>query len=160
MSTKAVPGVVKANADELAMGGWAEHEDGSLIFVESVENGSVVFVMFDLGAEPVQYRHAMPQSDFEKNFTYDPNKRRTAKNEEWTWHDKTPFDWNRVMQEFPDGQGSPSAVATITAAARVAKSLDARATKIDAQNADTGRSMMTKLRDMINEVLEPDDDEN
>lgn len=159
MSTKAVPGAVKAHADELAMGGWAEHEDGSLIFVESVENGTVVFVMFDLAqSEPVQYRHAMPQRDFEKQFTFDPKKTKgDADNLEWTWHDKTPFDWTRVMANFPDGQGSTSAVATLSAAARVAESLNARASKVDAQSATAGRALMERLRDMIDEALDEDE---
>lgn len=48
MSTNDVPGANPKNADVLAMGCWAEHEDGSLIFVESVEGGTVVYSIFDI----------------------------------------------------------------------------------------------------------------
>ena len=48
MSTNDVPGANPANRDELAMGAWAEHADGSLIFVESTEGGTCIYEVFDL----------------------------------------------------------------------------------------------------------------
>ena len=53
MSTTDVPGANPANRDELGVGSWAEHADGSLIFVESTEGDRVVYSMFDVSAEPV-----------------------------------------------------------------------------------------------------------
>lgn len=35
MSTQDVPGANRANRDQLASGCWAEHEDGSLLFVKA-----------------------------------------------------------------------------------------------------------------------------
>ena len=42
MSTYDVPGSKAANRDVLVMGAWAEADDGSLIFIEGTEAGSVV----------------------------------------------------------------------------------------------------------------------
>lgn len=123
MSTNDVPGFVAANRDILAMGCWAEHTDGSLIFVDQVEAGSVVYSMFDLSVK-VEYRDAMPQKGFEKQFSYDP---KNPTKDKWTWHDKTPFPWDRVMGSFPAGARHPSAAATMSAAARIAESLNLRA---------------------------------
>jgi hypothetical protein len=117
MSTTDVPGAKSANNDVLAMGCWAEHEDGSLIFVESVEAGTVVYSMFDVSAEPVvEYRDAMPEKGFAKRFSW------LGKNDvKWTWHDKTAFPWERVMEHFPPGSRTASAGATMSTAARVAR---------------------------------------
>jgi len=104
------------------MGCWAEHEDGSLIFVESVEAGTVVYSIFDITAVPVvEYRDAMPEKGFQKRFSW------RGKGDVWTWHDKSPFPWERVMESFPPGTRHASAVATMSAAARVARSLNLRA---------------------------------
>ena len=93
MSTNDVPGARKANNDELAMGCWAEHEDESLIFVESTEGGRVIYSIFDMEKDPViEYRDAMAIGAFKKLFSYD------GKNDKWTWHDKTPFPWDRIIQ--------------------------------------------------------------
>jgi hypothetical protein len=126
MSTNAVPGAVAANADDLAMGAWAEHADGSLIFVEGVEAGSVIYCIFDLAVDPpVEYRDSMPQSGFETQFSW-PNDLSV----EWTWHDKTPFPWERVMGDFRAGVGHSSASGQLSAAARVADSLSLRAGRV------------------------------
>lgn len=123
MSTKDVPGAKNSNADTLAMGCWAEHEDGSLILVESIEAGTAVYSVFDIaGDAPVEYRDAMPEAGFKTRFSW-PNK----DDLQWTWHDKTPFPWDRVMTDFPSGARRVSAAAELTAAARVARSLDLRA---------------------------------
>lgn len=127
MSTNDVPGSKAANRDVLATGCWAEHDDGSLIFVEGVEGGTVVYSMFDMSrTPPVEYRDAMPQDGFEDQFSWDPD----DDNIKWTWYDKTPFDWSRVMQSFPAGPKDPSAGSTLSAAARVAQSLGLQAQEI------------------------------
>ena len=125
MSTNDVPGANPVNKDVLAMGAWAEHEDGSLIFVESVEAGRVVYSIFDVDQDPpVEYRDAMPEVGFKSRFSWKPGQ---ASGDKWTWHDKTLFPWDRVMQDFPAGARRPSADAEISAAARVAQSLNLRA---------------------------------
>ena len=123
MSTNDVPGAKAANGDVLAMGCWAEHEDGSLILVESVEAGSVVYSIFDVAQEPpVEYRDAMPEQGFKTRFSW-PTKDVIR----WTWHDKTPFPWTRVMRDFPAGAKHVTAKDHLSAAARVAESLQLRA---------------------------------
>ena len=48
MSTQDVPGHGSASNDTLAMGVWGEHNDGSLLFVESTEGGRVIYSIFDM----------------------------------------------------------------------------------------------------------------
>lgn len=139
MSTQDVPGANPRNYDELAMGCWAEHSDGSLIFVESTEADRIVFSMFDVKAKPIlEYRDAMPKTDFEKAFSWDPKAKetKTAKGkvpqEKWTWHDKTPFPWDRIIKQgFSDGMRHASADETRTAAERIAESLRIRGREYD-----------------------------
>lgn len=107
MSTNDVPGHKASNNDVLAMGSWAESKDGSLIFVESVENGRVIYSMFDTRHTPVlEYREAMPESDFKPAFSWKAD-RSGLKDKKasgvpadilWTWHDKMPFPWDRVIK--------------------------------------------------------------
>lgn len=119
MSTNDVPGYNPANSDQLAMGCWAEHEDKSLIFVESVEAGRVVYSLFDLSGQlPLEFRDAMTEAGFKRAFSW-PN----DDGDKWTWHDKTPFPWDRVMGNFPSGTRVASAPALNTAAKRVAQRL-------------------------------------
>jgi hypothetical protein len=103
------------------MGCWAEHEDGSLIFVESSEANRVIYSIFDMShVPPVEYRDAMPEEGFKKHFTWDPNNKTSVK---WTWHDKTPFPWDRVIkQNVPDGVKYAFAGHLLSAAERVATS--------------------------------------
>lgn len=126
MSTNDVPGAKAANRDFLAMGCWAEHDDGSLILVEAVEAGRVIYSIFDIAEDPpVEYRDAMPEPVFKDRYSWRPDT--DDDSIRWTWHDKTPFDWDRVMGQFPSGQRHVSAVAQLSAAQRVARSLDLRA---------------------------------
>lgn len=128
MSTNDVPGANPANKDVLAMGCWAEHEDGSLIFVESVEAGRVVYSIFDVAQDPpVEYRDAMPEAGFKTRFTWKP---RAKDMEKWTWHDKTPFPWEDVMHDFPSGEKYVQASDELSAAQRVAQSLHLRAERV------------------------------
>jgi hypothetical protein len=93
MSTNDVPGSNPKNRDELGCGCWAEHEDGSHVFVLGSENDEVVYSMFDISKDPVQeFRDKLPKKEFEKHFSWD------GKNIKWTWHDKTPFPWDKIIK--------------------------------------------------------------
>ena len=121
MSTNDVPGAKSSNNDQLAMGCWAEHEDGSLIFVQSTEGGRVVYMMFDTFTDPItEYRDAMPEKGFKDHFSY-----KSSKDIKWTWHDKTPFPWERVIKAGArDGVHHTSAHDTLRAAQKIARSLN------------------------------------
>lgn len=134
MATNDVPSPKRG--EELRQGCWAEHEDGSLIFVYDTEIDRVVYTLFDLSVDPVMdYRHAMPIGDFERTFSCskaDINKPvvvggKKVTKQQWLWHDKTPFPWSRVIK---DGLQSVPKVSMaedqISAAARVAKDLALR----------------------------------
>lgn len=141
MSTHDVPGAVESNHDELAMGCWAEHDDGSLLFVESTEGGRVIYSVFNMAMNPpVEYRDAMPLKGFQNLFSWS-KKKTTAKPKKrvkkmtdidedglledvmWTWHDKTPFPWDRVIEAgTKDGVRHVSVEDQLNAALRVAKS--------------------------------------
>jgi hypothetical protein len=111
MSTSDVPGKRESNRDTLHAGCWAEHKDGSLILVESTEigkgGGNVLYSTFSLGSTVSEYRAAETISKFSSMFSYDPAKDKSrggtepgqgdGVSEEWTWHDKTPFPWQRVI---------------------------------------------------------------
>jgi hypothetical protein len=164
MATHDVPGKRAANADVLAMGCWAEHEDGSLIFVESTEGGRVVYSVFDLSVDPpIEYRDAMEENAFKRQFSYKravgkPKKRGPGRpkkkpvetgevsakdvvddlrSDKWLWHDKTPFPWDRVIGTgVADGFRHASADGLLTAAQRVMQSrkLSGKPVDLDAIN--------------------------
>lgn len=153
MSTHDVPGAKAKNADVLAMGCWAEHTDGSLILVEAVEAGTVVYSIFDVQHD-VEYRDAMPEAGFKTRFSWP-----TPDDIEWVWHDKTPFPWSKVMADFPSGSRSPSAVATLTAAQKVAQSLDLQAERVRERHEEVpteqvaARSIMGRITDAVSRLL-------
>jgi hypothetical protein len=156
MSTNDVPGAIPAHKDKLAMGCWAEHEDGSLIFVESTEADSVVYSIFDVAAVPiVEYRDAMPIKGFQRRFSWSGKDATTTKlpaDVKWTWHDKTAFPWERVMEHFPPGSRNASATATMSAAERVARSLDLRAEPLRERaltRPGQAIGMMARIRDAV-----------
>lgn len=132
MSTYDVPGANPVNHDKLCLGCWAEHDDGSLIFVQGAEGGNAVYSMFDLSKDPIiEYRDAMPQVSFEKTFSWDPQG--TKGKEKWTWHDKTPFPWDRVIKSgFPDGPRYAALGDFLAAAGRIADSLSLHGEAYDA----------------------------
>lgn len=130
MSTHDVPGANPANGDVLAAGSWAEHVDGSLIFVEGNEGGRVIYSMFDMAKDPpIEYRDAMPEVSFKDSFSWKPKDKKSIK---WTWHDKTPFNWDRIIKKgITDGPRLPSAGHVLTAAEQIAESLALRARALD-----------------------------
>lgn len=160
MSTHDVPGANPANHDELAMGCWAEHDDGSLIFVQNTEDG-IVYSMFDVSKDPpVEYRGKMTEKGFKKQFTWAKGGGKGGLKEKWTWHDKTPFPWERVMSDFPEGQGFASASGFLTAAARVAESLRLKGAPIRPEDYDhrvtkvvkKAEKLIAKMQDVLKEL--------
>lgn len=153
MATHDVPGANPANKDQLAMGCWAEHQDGSLIFVLSVEGGRVVYQMYDLlRGQIVEYKDAMPETDFKKTFSFDGS----SKSLKWTWHDKTPFDWNRVIKAGArDGLHYASAVDQLSAAQRVAESLKLRGVTRNPDDFDDRVNQVVKdIKETIGKALD------
>ena len=130
MSTIDCPGANPVNNDKLSRGCWAEHKDSSLIFVKDIdENDRVIFEMYDLTdpKDPVYYPHAMSKTDFEKQFSY----KSKVQDVKWTWHDKTPFVWDKVMRIISNPVPARPAEAQISAAKKVAESLKAKACALD-----------------------------
>lgn len=162
MSTNDVPGFkdettgkAKHN-DELAMGCWAEHDDGSLIFVESVEDGRVVYSVFDLVDEVIEYRDAMSELGFKKAFSWaDADK---IVDSPWIWHDKSPFPWDRVIASGSrQGGRHASADHLLTAAEKVAKHRGMHQRKFDYDSAlakagNVGKSIVDKVQRALGEL--------
>lgn len=123
MSTNDVPGSNPVNRDELAMGCWAEHSDGSLILVESTEANRVIYSIFDMAKDPaIEYRDAMPATSFNVTFSWAAAGKRPS-NEKWTWHDKTPFPWDRIIKHgVKDGTKPAAAEHVLNAAQRIMES--------------------------------------
>lgn len=134
MSTNDVPGANPVNRDELSMGCWAEHTDGSLILVEGNENHQVVYSIFDTSKDPVvEYRDAMDEKGFKSKFSWDPKSQDSIK---WTWHDKTSFPWKRVMKDFDDGPRYASGRDFLSVAARVAESMGLKGKNVDSKDVE------------------------
>jgi hypothetical protein len=136
MSTNDVPGAKHANNDVLAMGCWAESAeagDQSLMFVQGLENGTVYFRVFDLAKDPLmEYSDALGEVPFKKLFSWKPEKDGVTPGGKWTWHDKTPFPWAKVIKAgSQDGYKYASVHEQLSAAARVAEHLKMRGKKVD-----------------------------
>lgn len=137
MSTNDVPGANPANRDELGMGCWAEHEDESLLLVESTEGGRVVYSIFDMEKSPItEYRDAMAEGAFKKTFSWNP---KDPASEKWTWHDKTAFPWDKLIKSGArDGTRYASADDHISAAERVRRSRELHGGQpVDARDVET-----------------------
>jgi hypothetical protein len=152
MSTNDVPGYKTENNDELACGCWAEHEDGSLIFVESTEDNRVIYSIFDMAKlPPVEYRDAMAQVAFEKAFSYETG------SDTWTWHDKTPFPWDRVIKAGAQDGGRPAfAEHQLNAAEKIADSLKLRGAAIARDirhRADTSAKRAGSIWDKLSRAV-------
>lgn len=138
------------------MGAWAEHDDGSLIFVENTEGSRVIYSIFDMSKEPpIEYRDAMPETSFKRTFSWDQTNK---KSEKWTWHDKTPFPWDRIIKHgFPDGGRLPSAEHVLTAAERVAESLRLRGEAFErdaSHRTDDSRQRVNTIWNKLNRALD------
>jgi hypothetical protein len=151
ISTNDVPGNKPENRDQLATGSWAEHDDGSLIFVKSTEGGRVIYEIFDLSKTPViQYTDAMKTGAFMKQFSWSPADGKTK--DKWTWHDKTVFPWDKVIKAgAADGTSFAHADDQITAAERVRQSREIhRGSEVDPVEVET---RLDKLGDKANKIL-------
>lgn len=159
MSTNDVPGANPAHKDELAVGCWAEHDDGSLIFVESTENGRIIYSVFDTSSDPItEYRDAMPEDGFKLQYSYDSG----DSNIPWTWHDKTPFPWDRIISlGSRDGVRHVHADDLLNAAERVARSRKLKGSEfddsrhrhnVDVERSKPARSIINRLQRAINEL--------
>lgn len=172
MATNDVPGSNPANKDKLSRGCWAEHEDGSLLYVVDIdENDRVIFNMYDLGdtQTPVFYPHALALTDFEDTFSYNPKKKKKdIADIKWTHHDKTPFPWDKVMKVFSTPVPQNTEVANVlSAASRIAKSLKLRLGEVltmehleqhSGQQArpsgNTGKTIRDRLRNAMRELVD------
>jgi len=162
MSTNDVPGYNPSNRDHLHAGCWAEHKDGSLIFVEGTEAEKVVYSLFDPDKD-LEYRDVMERDEFELQFSvYEPSdddggnggkKKKGAKRlrQIWTWHDKTPFPWDTVLKGMKTGARPISAAHTLSAAEQVARDLALRASNIDSKRA---RKLKDRLMSIIEDAFE------
>lgn len=120
MSTNDVPGHNPSNRDALHGGCWAEHVDGTLLYVLGTEGKEVLYEIYEVPStrKPTMYRDRMPLRDFETQFSYDVANPKSVK---WTWHDKTMFPWDRVDKQFKSGVKPISAQAVIDEANGVKK---------------------------------------
>jgi hypothetical protein len=122
-----------------------------LIFVVSTEGGRVIYNIFDTAVQPpVEYRDAVAEKAFKKQFSWPGSK------DKWTWHDKTPFPWDRIMDlGGKAGAGFASADALNTAAQRVAQSRHLRGSEVDPDDyahmtpKEIAGSIVKKLQDAI-----------
>lgn len=164
MSTYDVPGAVPAHNDELRMGCWAEHEDGSLILVHSTEGNRVVFSIFDLSKDPpIDYREGMKIDDFKRIFSWDKRKTYNIVDDDklvpmikWTWHDKTPFSWEKVIQSgIQDGPRYAGAEHIKSAAARIAESLESKAQEINTRQYEhkVEKTVIGNIADKLQRAL-------
>jgi hypothetical protein len=121
MSTNDVPGMNPKNRDELHAGCWAEHKDGTLLYVLGTEDQRVIYMIFELEDKknPVEYRDTMDIRKFQREFSYNA---RDPKSILWTWHDKTEFPWDRILGKFKSGVRPVSAKKQIEEAERVRRS--------------------------------------
>lgn len=162
MSTNDVPGAKSSNNDKLSRGCWAEHDDGSLIYVKDIdENDRVIFEIYDLVLNPpAYYPHALAKTDFEKKFSY-----RNKNDIKWTWHDKTAFPWDKIMQIIDTPLPVFSAADQISAAERVANSLRARMHDLNIQHVENlsgqkvlsrkqAKKFMNRIKEAIMDMVE------
>lgn len=140
MSTIDIPGSNPANGDQLHIGCWAEHADGSRLFIEGMEGGLVTYSMFDMSRQPVvEYRDRMVEAEFRQRFA-------PSGGLVWTWHDKTPFPWNDVIQAgAQSGVRMASAQDQLTLARQVAESLNLRARETLTPELEARQKAFTQL---------------
>lgn len=157
MATLDVPGANPANKDYLSPLNWAEHEDGSLILVMHVmrDRGEVIFSMFDL-KQDAEYKTVMSISDFERKFSSCKEKLPDDPTEKWTWHDKTPFPYDRLFKrgraeltadEKPMRVNTISETIDDSATARVGRAINAEAKPLDPTSlVEKSKGMLGRIR--------------
>ena len=163
MSTCDVPGLdTKASTskmDELAIGVWGDHTDGSLILVEGIEQGRVVFSIFDMSpTPPMEYRDSLPEVQFKRQFSF--NSSDSIVKDGWSWHDKTQFPWSRIMDNFPDGTRYPSADMAMNEAQRISRLKALRGSVVKRENYShmrdsigrKGRIIVDKIQRAVSEL--------
>jgi hypothetical protein len=162
MATTAVPGADPRNLDDLSVGCWAEDAKGtSLIHVIGHEGGSVIFQLYDLEQDPpLFYQDAMLEKEFKGFFSVPPIGTSEVR---WTWHDKTTFDWNRVMKRLSMKTPNYADVEDqLTITQKIAQTLGMRGRRL-AQEDVTARSgerrdrvvgIMERIADAIEKVVE------
>ncbi len=133
MATPDVPGANPANGDTLHDNCWAESAEDtkSLILVHQVEGNRVIFSIFDPSHDPcLEYRHAMTEADFKKQFSWAPGKQAGK----WIWHDKSKFPWDRAIRfGLKEGVKVSTLDETLTHAQRLAEHFGLVAKEIDAK---------------------------
>jgi len=156
MSTHDVPGARAENRDELAALCWAEHEDGSLILVESTEGDRAIFSVFDMSKDPpMEYRDAMPIDGFKTQFSWDRDKPNDPDNICWTWHDKTAFPWDRIIKEgIQDGSRFACAQHPMTAAEKIKQSMELRGRPVIKDELKSRRDRLGKVGRIIIDALQ------
>ena len=154
MSTQDVPGHGSAKSDTLCMGVWGEHNDGSLLFVESTEGGRVIYSIFDMAHDPiVEYRDAMPEKGFKETFSFDSKNSKV--DDGWVFHDKTPFPWDNVMAAgAKDGVRYASAEDQLNAAQKVAESMKLRSRTFNQNNWEHLREQIGRKGRMIADKIQ------
>jgi hypothetical protein len=163
MSTCDVPGFddkkSTSKTDVLKIGVWGDHSDGSLVLVEGIEQGRVVFSIFDMSlTPPMEYRDSLPEKQFKSQFSF--NSRDSIVKDGWSWHDKTQFPWNKIMDNFPDGTRYPSADYALNEAQRIAKIKDLRGAIVKKENYShmiekvgiKGKMIIDKIQRAVNEL--------
>lgn len=141
MATLDVPGANPDNKDVLGVGNWAEHNDGSLILINSLNDDRVIFSVFDM-IKGVEHRSTMPVDEFNRQFSANLEKQPGELDDKWLWHDKTEFPWDRLfdtskMELLPDNDASlavtierSEAIAT-SVADRISNKISTQVAKLD-----------------------------
>lgn len=141
MATYDVPGANPVHNDELGVGNWAEHNDGSLILINSLNDERVIFSIFDM-IKGVEHRSTMPVDEFNRQFSMNLEKQPGELDDKWLWHDKTEFPWDRLfdpsdMKLLPDNDASlavtieRSEVIATSVADRISNKINTQVAKLD-----------------------------
>jgi len=102
----------------------------------------------------VEYRASMLIGDFGRKFSVDPSKMSAKKKQDsWTWHDKTPFPWEKIMQKgVREGLRHPSADQLLSQARRVEESA-AKRVRDDLQLKAEPLRDMSHMSDVVRNVI-------
>lgn len=177
MATNDVPGANPINRDNLHTGCWAESAsgDGSFIQVQGVEDGKIIYEIFDTTKSPIQaFRDAMPENQFKKTFSWDDKNTSSIK---WTWHDKSEFPWHVLLKKglqsgnrtafgrdvitqasdiadtLQNIAADPLDDGAINAAQRVARDLGLRARDLDPDTAGKWAKAFGHIRDGLQAAI-------